>query len=111
MGVLAQAKNDDEQFWKQKFHAVNGKAQHALMNDPVFSYSKEGGGKQGFFSPPFSQCVFIIFPFSFQRVLKFRMRSPKMCPIVPGFYLIWFSQSFVMPVHALIHDGQLRACP
>jgi hypothetical protein len=29
-GVLAQAKNGDEQFWKQKFHAANGKAQHAL---------------------------------------------------------------------------------
>jgi hypothetical protein len=31
MGVLAQAQNDDEQFWKEKFHATNGKAQHALM--------------------------------------------------------------------------------
>jgi hypothetical protein len=30
MGVLAQAKNGDKQFWKQKFHAANGKAQHAL---------------------------------------------------------------------------------
>jgi hypothetical protein len=30
MGVLAQAKNGDKQFWKSKFHAANGKAQHAL---------------------------------------------------------------------------------
>lgn len=30
MGVFAQAKNGDEQLWKEKFHAANGKAQHAL---------------------------------------------------------------------------------
>jgi len=31
MGVLlAQAKNGDKQFWKEKFHAANGKVQHAL---------------------------------------------------------------------------------
>ncbi len=30
MGVLAQAKNGDEQFSKGKFHAANGKAQQAL---------------------------------------------------------------------------------
>jgi hypothetical protein len=30
MGVIAQAKNGDEQFWKYKFHAANGKAQHAF---------------------------------------------------------------------------------
>jgi hypothetical protein len=28
--------NGDKQFWKEKFHAANGKAQHALMNGPVF---------------------------------------------------------------------------
>jgi hypothetical protein len=26
MGVLAQGKNGDEQFWKSKFHGANGKA-------------------------------------------------------------------------------------
>jgi hypothetical protein len=31
MGLLALAKNGDEQFWKGKFHAANGKAQHALI--------------------------------------------------------------------------------
>ncbi len=30
MGVLAQAKNGDEQFQRYKFHAANGNAQHAL---------------------------------------------------------------------------------
>ncbi len=29
MGVLPQAKTGDE-LWKQKFHAANGRAQHAL---------------------------------------------------------------------------------
>jgi hypothetical protein len=27
-GVLAQAKNSDELFWEEKFHATNGKALH-----------------------------------------------------------------------------------
>jgi hypothetical protein len=36
-GVLAQVKNGDEQFWKEKFHATNGKAQRALINHPFFS--------------------------------------------------------------------------
>jgi hypothetical protein len=31
MGVLTQAQNGDEQFWKYKFHAANGKVQHAFM--------------------------------------------------------------------------------
>ncbi len=39
MGVLAQGKNGDEQFWKQKFHAANGKAQHAFKTQ-FFSASK-----------------------------------------------------------------------
>jgi len=30
MGVVAQAKTGDEQFWKQKFHGANAKAQLAL---------------------------------------------------------------------------------
>jgi hypothetical protein len=30
MGVLIQAKSGDYHFLKQKFHAANGKAQHAL---------------------------------------------------------------------------------
>jgi len=29
--------NGDKQFWKEKFHAANGKAQHAITNGPVFS--------------------------------------------------------------------------
>jgi hypothetical protein len=29
-GYLAQAKNGDELFWEEKFHAANGKAQDAI---------------------------------------------------------------------------------
>ncbi len=41
---LAQAK----QFWKQKFHAANEKAQHALMRGLVFFFL-EGEGFMFFF--------------------------------------------------------------
>jgi hypothetical protein len=30
MGVLVQVENGDEQFWDEKIHVANGKAQHAL---------------------------------------------------------------------------------
>jgi hypothetical protein len=33
---LAYPKNGDQQFWKEKFHAANEEAQHALMNNPIF---------------------------------------------------------------------------
>jgi len=38
---LTQAKNDDEQFWKEKFHTANGNAQHA--HGAVFSFCGWGG--------------------------------------------------------------------
>jgi hypothetical protein len=59
---LAKAKNGDEEFWKQKFYAANGKAQHALMKGPVFSFLRVRG--KGIFSlfPMCSQCVLIKFP-------------------------------------------------
>jgi hypothetical protein len=38
MGLLAQAKNGDEQFRKGKFHAANGKAQDALIFYFLFSF-------------------------------------------------------------------------
>ncbi len=36
--VLAQAKIGNEQFWKKKFHVVNGKAQHALTMAQFFPF-------------------------------------------------------------------------
>jgi hypothetical protein len=35
-------KNGDQEFWKEKFHPANEEAQLALMNGPVFSFSKGG---------------------------------------------------------------------
>ncbi len=41
-GVLGQAKNGDQVFWEEKFHAANGKAQACIQG---FSfYVLEGGG-------------------------------------------------------------------
>ncbi len=72
------AKNGDEKFWKQKFHAANRKAQHALTKGPIFSFF-EGAGGEGFF--PCSQCVLNVFSSKFQFVLKFskcsQMHSSK----------------------------------
>jgi len=39
-----QVKNDDQQFWKKKFHVANGKAQHALMMGPCFFFGGRGVG-------------------------------------------------------------------
>jgi len=71
---LARAKTGDEQFWKEKFHAANGKAQHAIMNDPVFFFLKRGGGgvegvdKDFWVFSPCFQCVPVMFPSSSQNV-------------------------------------------
>ncbi len=47
----------NEQLWKEKFHAPNGKAQHALTNGPVSFFLKWG---RGFFV--FSPFVPNVFP-------------------------------------------------
>jgi hypothetical protein len=62
--VLAQAKNGDEQFWKEKYHASNRKAQHAVINSLVFFFLKGGRGEEGIFSlvPNMFPWGFIIFP-------------------------------------------------
>jgi hypothetical protein len=39
---LAQVKNGDQQFWKKRFHATNGKVQHALMMGPCFFFWGSG---------------------------------------------------------------------
>jgi len=57
---LAYAKNGDQQFWIEKFHAANEKAQYASMNHPVFPFLR-GQGRGNFFSPCF-QRVPIKFP-------------------------------------------------
>jgi uncharacterized membrane protein YesL len=48
--------NGDQQFWKERFHATNGKAQHAFIMAFVFSFwGGVGGVIFGFF--PCSQCA------------------------------------------------------
>ncbi len=56
-------------------HASNGKAQHALIMCPVFSFWGWGGGS------------YFLFFFLFPKLL------PKVFPIAPQFYPIWFAQS------------------
>jgi hypothetical protein len=79
MGVLAQAKNDDQQFWKGKFHATNEKAQHALKV-PFFKFYfffifffgwGRAGGRIFFILPLFPTCSFQVpsgFPLGSQYV-------------------------------------------
>ncbi len=57
---------------KQKFHAGNAKAQHALMIDPIFFFLFElGVGTRG-------SCFFPLFPMYSHQVPKvFQMRSPR----------------------------------
>jgi hypothetical protein len=88
--TLAYAKNGDQQFWKEKFHAANEEAQHALTIDLVFFFLRGGrGGEEGCFV-----LFFLLFPMCSHHVLKvFPDAFPQMFPIVPGFYPIWFAQS------------------
>ncbi len=48
-GVLAHAKNDDELFWEEKFHAANVKAQARSQSALLFfPFKVEVGGKSMF---------------------------------------------------------------
>jgi len=56
MGVLVLVENGDQQFWKERFHATNGKAQHAYMMALVFSFWG-WGGRSYFWFFSCSQCA------------------------------------------------------
>jgi hypothetical protein len=60
----------DEQFWKEKFHAANGKAQRALVNGPVFFFLI--GAERDIY-------IFLLFSNGSQVPEVF----PKMFPIAP----------------------------
>ncbi len=45
---LAYVNNGDQQFWKEKFHAANGKASACTHKRSVFFFLK-GGGREFFF--------------------------------------------------------------
>jgi len=72
VGVLARAKNGDQVFWEEKFHAANGKAQACTQGALLFSLSCLGEREReresflSFF--PASQCVHSMFPSSSQWV-------------------------------------------
>ncbi len=100
MGVLSQAKNGDEQFWKQKFHAANGKAQHAPSSAVLYFLLSFGfGGRGGFFSFFLcSQHVPLKFSMDSHQVPdmfpRFPMCSPMVFPTAPGFnHPICFAES------------------
>ncbi len=71
--VLAQAKNGDELFWEEKFHAPNGKPQACTQGALLFfllslgEWGWEGEGFSFSFSPR-SQCFPIMCPLSSQWV-------------------------------------------
>ncbi len=71
MRVLAQVKSGDEQFWKQKFHAANGKA------------GLRGGERRIFFIfPLFPKCSFQIlngFPSGFQQASQVLNALSQVC--------------------------------
>jgi len=54
---LAHTKNGDKQFWKERFDAANGKAQHALMMGPGIFFWGGDGGSYFLFFLPCSQCI------------------------------------------------------
>ncbi len=98
MVVLAQAKNGDKQFWKSKFHAANGKAQHAL---DFFSFKFFLGRGKDFSFFLCSQNVPFKFPMSSYQVPnmfpRFTLCSPRVFPIAPGFNPLCFAQSPPLP--------------
>ncbi len=87
---LAQAK----QFWKQRFHAANEKAQQALMRGLVFFFS-EGEDFMFFFYG--SHHV----PWGSQKLPQVPRLFLKTFPIAPQFYPIWFCPKFYSHAYKL----------
>ncbi len=99
-------KNGDERFWKEKFHAANEKAQHALMNCTIFFLFEEWVGEKDFLFFPLEEWAgekdFLFFPLIpnlFPNIF------PTMFQMVtPQFYPIWFAQSST-PMYINCKDG------
>ncbi len=89
-GVLAHAKKGDEVFWKEKFHAANGKAQTCTQGALFFfllCFGVWGGLRKDFSSFfPTSQCVRTMFLSSSQWVPNI---FPNIFFISPHFYMPW----------------------
>ncbi len=84
-GVLAHAKNGDEVFWKEKFHAANAKAQACTLGALFFFFLCFGvrGGRKIFFH--LSQLPNVFTLCSFQVPNGFPIFSPTLSP-----YLLTF---------------------
>jgi hypothetical protein len=86
--AVSLGENGDKQFCKEKFHAANGKAQHALMHGPIFFFLRGQGEMDFFFFPPCSQCVPILFPKGYESVPQDVPHST--CALS---YVVWFGWS------------------
>ncbi len=93
-GVLAQAKNGDQVFWEEKFHAANGKAQACTQGALflfLFCFGGEGRGGEGgggeffFIFRSFPICLHYV-PFKFPICSPIRNIFPFFIP--PHFYPI-----------------------
>ncbi len=82
-GALAHAKNGDEVFWEEKFHATNGKAQTCTQGAFFFSFYVLGWGGKIFFHSFRLPKVFALC--SFQVPDGFPIFSPTFSP-----YLLTF---------------------
>jgi hypothetical protein len=89
-GTLAHAKNGDEVFWKEKFHAANGKAQACIQGALSFfflCFRVRGGGRKDFFSIfSTSQCGCTMFLSSSQWVPNI---FPNIFSVPLHFYMPW----------------------
>jgi len=106
-GVLAQAKNGDQVFWEEKFHAANGKAQACTQGALLFFLLcfGEGGGGRYFFVifpgfPMCSQYVPFKFPMVSHDVPQFCNVFHNMCSKAPHFYpnMPWKNGVLLSPV-------------
>ncbi len=105
-GVLGQAKNGDELFWEEKFHAANGKAQRCTQGALLFPFKSffwEGRAEDFFSYFPGSQCVLTMFPLSSQWVpIRFPLGSHQ----VPIRFPLGSPSSQCVPQHVL-HNTSL----
>jgi len=99
-GVLAQAKDVDELFWEEKFHAANMKVQMCTQGALLFLFFPQlgrGGFFFHFFLVPnvFPLCALQVpngFPSGFQYVPQVPNVFPNMFSIAPHFYPICFGK-------------------
>jgi hypothetical protein len=113
--VLAQVKDGDEQFWKEKFHAVNGKAQHSQIVQ-FFSCGHmgegTGGGERDFL---FFSLVPNVFPWGSHQVPKYvsqdvpnstSVLSHIVCPkLSPCQLYRWAKGPHITSLHRNFHIG------